>query len=219
MRAALSAMNEVQIQDELKLSRMEGQLSDARAQIMSHTLKDQRIAPDTSPKNIETSTQELHQQISLPFDSTTHNQKRQKTARLQHDGGEGGAVTSAHCCPDTVSVSAPVSQISMQKDSEAGSSIIDNMDTEEKSKCNDPVDSDPMQKQTSADPGLENSVLEKLDGGSPAAPTNTTISHSLHPFQQESHVTISQADGTKIASYTEAASSPPKTTVDIAAVQ
>ncbi len=220
MRAALSAMKEVQIQDELKLSRMEGQLSDARAQIMSHTLKEQRIAPATSTKNMETSAKESHQQISLPLNPPTHNKKRQRTECLQHDSGEDGAVTSMHCCTNTVSASD--NQISMQKDQkdpEAGSSILlDNI--MEKSKCIDPVD--PMQKQTSDDPGLEDAVLEKLNDGSPAvASTKTTISHSLNPSLQDSHVAISPADATKLASYTEDTSSPAKTKtgVDIADVQ
>ncbi len=217
MRAALSAMKEVQIQDEIKLSRKEGQLSDARAQIMSHTLKEQLIAPATSTKDMETSTKELHQQISLPFDPTTHNQKCQRTERLQHDCGEDEAVTSAHCCPVTVSVSSSVNHISMQKDSEARSSAIDNVERTEKSKCIDPVDP-MMQKQISADPGLEDSVPEKQDGDSLTAAT-TIISHSLHPSLQESHVAISPADVTKIASYTEGASSSTKTAVDIAIVR
>ncbi len=222
MRAALLAMKEVQIQDELKLSRMEGQLSDARAQIMSHTLKEQRIATATSTKNMEISAKESHQQISLSLNPTTHSKKRQRTVHFQHDGDEDGAVTtSVHCCTDTVSASD--NQISMQKDKkddEAGSSIIlDNI--MENSKCIDSVD--PMQKQTaSADPGLENAVLENLDGGSPAAaPTTKTISHPLNPSLQDSHVATSPADATKRSSYTEDASSSSAKTkigVDIADV-
>ncbi len=193
MRAALSAMKEVQIQDGMKLSRVEGQLSDARGQIMSQTLKEQLIAPATSAKGMEMSPKELHQKISLPFDPTTHNQKRQRTERLQHNCDEDKAsITSSQCYPVTESVPSSVNHISTQKDDKERSSAINNVGTTEKSKCIDPVD--PMtKKQTSAGPRLGDAVPEKQDGGSPTAAT-TTISHSLHPSPQDSHVATSPAD-------------------------